>query len=98
MDYSSSYHRLISTLSWADDLCSLGGFPCFVPGALKAREFNYSLLIFEEDRLCQAVVTLHASTALASSSKKELEKSHLGGSLIVVGIETRTILVKSNEV
>lgn len=83
-------------LSWThiysvlvDDLCSLGGFPCFVPGVLKAREFNYSLLIFEEDRLCQAVVTLHASTALGRARRESFGRfPHCG----------RTILVKSNEV
>lgn len=72
MDSSLSYHRLISTLSWVDDLCSLGGFPSFGPGVLKAREFNYSLLIFEENRLCEAVVTAHTSPALANSSREIL--------------------------
>lgn len=56
-----------------DDLCNLGGFPSFGPGVLKAREFNYSLLVFEENRLCKAVVTTHASPALASSSREILQ-------------------------
>lgn len=61
-------HLLIDLylLSWVDAVCSLGGFPSICPSVLKAREVNYSLLIFEESRLCKAVVTPHASPKLAS--------------------------------
>lgn len=69
MNSSSPYHRLMSTLSWVDDLCNLGGFPSFGPSVLKAREFNYSLMIYEENRLWKAVVTPQASPALTSSSR-----------------------------
>lgn len=94
VDSSSSYHRLTSTLSWVGDTCSLGGVPSFCPAVLKARELNYSWLIFEENRLCKAVVASHASPALASSSGDTINEKIL----MVVGIETRTILVTSNEV
>lgn len=63
VDSRLSYHRLISILSRVDDVCDLGGFPSFGPRVLKAREFSYSLLIFEKNRLCKAVVTAHVSPA-----------------------------------
>lgn len=38
----SSYHRLMSTLSWMGDLCNIAGFTFFGPDVLKARGFNNS--------------------------------------------------------
>ena len=39
----SSYHRLMSTLSWVSDLCNIVGFTFFGPGVLKARGLNNSI-------------------------------------------------------
>lgn len=97
---SSSYHRLMSTLSWVNDLCNLGGFPSFGPGVLQASGFNKSLLMYEKNRLWKAVVTPQASLPWPALPGEYclLEKSHLGGSLSVIGIETKTVWVMSNEV
>lgn len=56
-------------------------------------------MIFEEKSLWKALVTPHASPTPASSPREHcgLEKGHLGGSLIVVGIDTKITLV-SHEV
>lgn len=102
MDSSSSCYRFLSTLSRVGDLCNLGGFPSFGPGVRKAREFSYSLLIFEEKRLCKARQRSQLMPALpwlAPPGKyRRLDNSRLGGSLSGVGMEARTLLVKSNEV
>ena len=96
MNSSSSYHRLMSTLSWVGDLCNIAGFTFFGPGVLKARRVNHSILIFEEKSPWKALVNPHASPTLASSPREHcgLEKGHLGGSLIVVGIDTKITLVR----
>lgn len=85
----------MSTQSRVDDFCSLGGFPFFGPGLLKARGSGYSLLIYEENRLCKAMVTPHASLPWLALPGKyyRWENSYSGDFLSVVGIETKTILL-----
>lgn len=94
---SLSYHRLVSTLSWIDDLCSLSGFPSFGPSLLKARESNYLLLIHEKNRLFKAVVTPQANPSLLKGNTC-FRNSYFGGFPSAEGMETKIILVKSAEV
>lgn len=95
--FCSSYHRLVSTLSWGDDLCSLSDFPSLGPSLLNTREFQLTLTNSREkkNRLFKAVVTPQANRFLL---RRNPWIGNFRGSLIMEGVEAKIILVKSAEV